>query len=268
MPFIIRGDESHQRLFMNRNRLFQLLLVVALAFAGAAFALLQGESDVEKQMSERLSKVFPDMSILKISPTPIAGLYEVRLDIGGNNIDMVYMTASGEFFFTGDLVQLSGDQVVNLSEQKRGKERSRLLAEQDSSLMVSFKPEGKVKAQVYVFTDVDCGYCRELHQEMAAMNSLGIQVNYLAYPRAGIDSGSAAKLDAVWCSENPQEAMTRAKNGIRLAPAPSFCQSPVAAQYKLGGQLQVRGTPAIFTESGEKVGGYMKAEELAQILGL
>ena len=36
---------------------------------------------------------------------------------------------------------------------------------------------------VQVFTDVDCGYCRKLH-EMAQINDLGIEVT-LAYPVSG-----------------------------------------------------------------------------------
>ena len=35
-------------------------------------------------------------------------------------------------------------------------------------------------------TDVlnDCGYCRKLHREISQLNDFGIEVRYLAYPRA------------------------------------------------------------------------------------
>jgi thiol:disulfide interchange protein DsbC len=49
---------------------------------------------------------------------------------------------------------------------------------------------------------------------------------------------------------------------------PRSCENPVAAQYRLGQQLGVRGTPALFLEDGRYVPGYMPAQALAAELGL
>jgi thiol:disulfide interchange protein DsbC len=44
--------------------------------------------------------------------------------------------------------------------------------------------------------------------------------------------------------------------------------NPVAAQYQLGQELGVRGTPAIITQDGQMIPGYQSADELMVTLGL
>jgi thiol:disulfide interchange protein DsbC len=73
-------------------------------------------------------------------------------------------------------------------------------------------------------------------------------------------------MEAVWCSKDRQDAMTRAKAG-QPVEAPKNCDgTPVRAQYELGEALGVRGTPAVFTDSGEQIGGYIPAERLLEVL--
>ena len=60
--------------------------------------------------------------------------------------------------------------------------------------------------------------------------------------------------------------MNQAKSGANITAA--HCDSPVQEQMALGARLGVRGTPAIFTESGEQVGGYLPAAQLAQAVGI
>jgi thiol:disulfide interchange protein DsbC len=111
---------------------------------------------------------------------------------------------------------------------------------------------------------MDCGYCRQLHSEIAQYNKLGIRVRYAAFPRTGPGSPSWKKAEAVWCSKDRKDALTRAKLGQNVSAAQ--CATPVAAEYELGNQIGVNGTPSIFTEKGEMVGGYVPAAQLAQYL--
>ena len=87
-----------------------------------------------------------------------------------------------------------------------------VLASHPESEMIVFgpRPPAEVKHTVTVFTDVDCGYCAKLHREMAGYNELGIEVRYMAFPRAGVGSNSYRKIVSVWCAEDQQDAMTRA----------------------------------------------------------
>jgi thiol:disulfide interchange protein DsbC len=118
-----------------------------------------------------------------------------------------------------------------------------------------------------VFTDSTCFYCQKLHKEVPELNRKGIEVRYLAYPRAGVGSDSYRQLATAWCSDNPQEALTKLKN--REAVDDNVCPgNPVADQYALGGKLGVTGTPAIVTESGQLIPGYQAADQLIDSMGL
>ena len=117
-----------------------------------------------------------------------------------------------------------------------------------------------------MFTDIDCGYCRKLHREIPQLNEMGIEVSYLAYPRAGIGSQSYSKYVSAWCAEDKLGALTLAKNGQEI-PAKN-CDNPIAAQYELGQQMGISGTPAIVLEDGRLIPGYLNAQKLANALGV
>jgi thiol:disulfide interchange protein DsbC len=121
-----------------------------------------------------------------------------------------------------------------------------------------------VKHTITVFTDVGCGYCRKLHSEVKQLTDLGIKVRYLAYPRAGPNTDDWRKMEAVWCSKDRNSAITEAKAGRDVKSA--NCSAPIAKQFKLGEQMGVRGTPAIFTASGDYIGGYLTPGQMLKEL--
>src|ERR1700749_4194913 len=112
-----------------------------------------------------------------LHPSPIPGVYELT-----HGADVVYVSSDGKYLINGDLIDIAHQD--NLTEQRRRDSRARLIAAVPESDMVIFGPNNP-KYTVTVFTDVDCGYCRELHRQIAEYNRLGIRVRYLAYPRSG-----------------------------------------------------------------------------------
>ena len=133
--------------------------------------------------------------------------------------------------------------------------------------MVVFSPEGETRDYIAVFTDVTCFYCQKLHREVDQLNAIGIEVRYLAFPRGGIDSDGAQKLATAWCADDQQTALTELKAGVEL-PINQCEGNPIAAQYELGKEMGVSGTPAIVTSSGELIPGYRPAAALVALLGL
>lgn len=241
-------------------------LWVALFLLGAfpAWAAAQPALDAEG-LRARLEAAGMEPPAGPVKRSELApGFYEVDY---GEGLYVYYVHESGGYFFVGDVFLLQGGAPVNASQLARRQARRDLLAEVDEADMLVFAPPaGRVKTTVTVFTDIDCGYCRLLHQEMPELNSLGIAVRYLAYPRAGLGSESYDKLVAAWCAEDPLEAMTQAKAGFDIPPA--RCASPVAQQYELVKRMGITGTPAVIYESGELQAGYVPAQELARRLGL
>ena len=96
------------------------------------------------------------------------------------------------------------------------------------------------------------------------MNSRGVAVRYLAYPRAGSDSAAFRDMESVWCATDRNEAVTLAKQGSPVAVAK--CDNPVRRQYELGQEFGVRGTPAIYLENGREMPGYVPPDTLLQAL--
>lgn len=239
---------------------YQLVLACGLVLAGLASAQAETPAEV---ITAKLVKARPDFSVVRVKPSPAKGLYEVQLKDG----PLVYSTADGEYFFLGDLFDVQPSGIVNLAELARDEARKELLAEVDTDDMVVFSPEGETRAWIAVFTDVDCFYCQKLHQEVPELNRRGIEVRYLAYPRAGVGSDSYRKIASAWCSADPQTAITQLKN--RQPINDNVCpDNPVAGQFMLGQQMGVRGTPAMVLPNGTMIPGYVEAAELAARLGI
>ncbi|RMF19128.1 MAG: DsbC family protein [Gammaproteobacteria bacterium] len=216
----------------------------------------------EELIRKSLSHAVPGVAISSIEPSPLPGIYMVETA----NRQLLYASGDGRYILSGDMYQIDGTKIANMTEMRRENYRRELLASISESDMVVFKPEGPVKAVINVFTDVDCGYCRKLHKEVPQLNEMGVQVNYLAYPRAGIGSSSYKKMVSIWCADDPQAAMTIAKQGG--VPPEKTCENPVEKEFDLGNRVGVTGTPAILLSSGRLIPGYVPAANLARTLGI
>ena len=192
-----------------------------------------------------------------ITPSAIPGLFEVV--IGGQ---VLYVSEDGRFVVQGDILDLGSR--ANVTENRRGELRGQVISAMSEQDMVVFAPEGPVKHTVTVFTDIDCGYCRKMHSQMAAYNKEGIKIRYLLFPREGLGSESFNKAISVWCATDRLEAMTKAKRGEAVEN--KTCDNPVQAQYELGQKIGVRGTPSMILEDGEMLPGYVPPTQLAQML--
>ncbi|MDA9240736.1 thioredoxin fold domain-containing protein [bacterium] len=217
----------------------------------------------EKEIIENLTSVRPDLEFQVIGESPLTGFYEVQVEGG----PLLYVSQDGRHFFDGNLYQVTSNQFVDVRELGLIKERRDLFASRRTDDMIIFKPAGQTKAIINVFTDVDCGYCRKLHSEVPQLNAMGIEVRYLAYPRAGLKSDAFDKIATAWCSDTPNQTLTEIKNGKNLATA-VCADNPIADHYRLGGSLGVTGTPAIVLMDGTMIPGYRPAADFAELLGL
>ncbi len=237
------------------NFLIKLLVTAsALVFLNTP-AMADVDADI-KQAHAAVQKMIPNIPLEAIQPSPLPGLYQVMVPP-----QMFYISADGRYAVDGDVIDLQSG--VNVSTALRDKMRIAAVNAQGEETMIVYGPK-KPKHTVTVFTDIDCGYCRKLHNEMAKYNKAGIQVRYMAYPRAGVGSGSYQKAVSVWCSKDKLEAMTRAKQGQEVKA--KDCDNPVAQQSALAQSLGIRGTPAIVTAQGQIFPGYVPAERLKTML--
>jgi thiol:disulfide interchange protein DsbC len=194
-----------------------------------------------------------------ISESPVPGIYQVA--VGAN---VAYVTSDGKYIIRGDIYD--ADTSANVTEETRSRARVSMLNDIDPKSLIVFKPkDGNVKHVVTIFTDIDCGYCRQFHREIDKVTAMGIEVHYLFFPRTGPNTESWTKADHVWCAADHNGALTRAKLGGEV-PDATCGNTPIESHYSLGKRIGVRGTPAVFSESGELLGGYLPPAQLSQAL--
>lgn len=245
---------------MYYYKTFMIALGMSLALVG--FAQAEEAKDdaniavIKKELKAMLGGEEPD----SITKTPLAGLYEVTV-----GSEVVYISADANYMVYGNLIDRKNQ--VDLTRQTKEKlaakmngTRKEALASADASKPISYKAKDE-KTVLTIFTDIDCPYCLKIHNEVPALNKQGITVNYLMFPRAGVGSASFKKSVSSWCADNPNDALTKAKNREKIPE--KTCDNPVETQYELGKKLGVTGTPALITANGELIPGYVPAAKLA-----
>ena len=230
-------------------KIFFIIFILIFAFDAKSDELL---------ISSKINAVLPEgMSVQSVKESMIENLYVV--DIG--DLQPIYASKNGEFFFYGELYAVNGNMLLNTTKDEINLKRKNIL---DAALteddFITFKSDDE-KHRVIIFTDVDCGYCRKFHNEINDFNDLGITVNYVAFPRSGLASDSYNKIVTAWCSTAPKDTLTKMKEGVDVQL--SMCQNhPVEKHFLLGQKIGITGTPAIIKSNGELLPGYLPPEEL------
>jgi len=225
-------------------------LVFFVLFNGLAFA-------DEGSIADSLSKVIPGVSKSDVSKTPIKGLYQV---IVGARI--IYTSDDGRYIIQGEMVDLVNRK--NLTESSLNSVRKAELEKIDEKKMIIF-PAKNPKHTVTIFSDIDCGYCRKLHAEIDSYTDAGITVRYLFFPRSGVNTESYYKAISVWCADDRNEALTDAKLNNKVVN--KTCDNPVDEHMKLAQAFGITGTPAIISEDGTIVPGFVPAKDLIKHFG-
>ncbi len=230
--------------------------VIALSFAALIPVAHADPGKAQETARATIKKLVPQATVEAVEIAPMPGFQQVVL--GGQ---MVYVSDDGHYVLQGKLFDTASK--TNLTENRLAKARVAKLAAVPASQHVVFAPPNP-KYKVTVFTDLDCGYCRRLHSQIAEYNKEGIEVDYLFFPRSGIGSPSYDKAVSVWCAKDRKAAFTAAKSGTD--PVKAKCDNPVAEQFKLGQEVGVDGTPTIFTADGTRIGGYIPPDEMLKRL--
>ncbi|WP_315040552.1 DsbC family protein [Faucicola mancuniensis] len=217
----------------------------------------KNDDKLQKTLSDNLAKSGINAKILSVTPTSMPNMFWVKAE----GLPAFFTDNTGQYVLQGDIIKVGDAQPEHISAKLVAEGTKQTLASIDKKDMIIFPAKGKTQGVIYAFTDADCGYCRKLHSEIDQINGLGIEVRYLPWPRS---EQTFPIMEAIWCSPDRQKAITQAKLGEPVnAPA---CENPVRRLHDLGVGLGINGTPAIFTESGQQIGGYLPPEQLLQAI--
>ncbi len=214
---------------------------------------LQTETLIRKAVE---AKIGNNIKVDEVRPSPLPGLYEVRLDN-----DIIYVDKTAEFLIAGSLQQLK-------TGKNYTQERINTLA-----TTAVFSPENKANAlklvkgdgsrQLVLFEDANCGYCKKLRVELEKINNITIYTYLVPI----LSQDSEDKMRGVWCAKDRNKAYDDwMLKGVTPAPAQKSCQVPIDSNQALARSLRVQGTPAMFFTNGKRVPGYAKAEQIEQYL--
>ncbi len=163
-----------------------LALCLAVSFAAGASAATApaprpakpapavATAPVPADVRARVVAKLPGATPADVAASPIPGLYEVTM---GSLI--VYVSADGKYLLSGSVYDLATE--ANLTADRRNAARAKALTAAREDQMIIFSPENP-KMTVTVFTDVDCGYCRKFHSQIAEINKAGVRVRYMLFP--------------------------------------------------------------------------------------
>ncbi|MGB0895498.1 MAG: bifunctional protein-disulfide isomerase/oxidoreductase DsbC [Parashewanella sp.] len=238
---------------MKFTRMLSLvsLLAVSSAFAATHTEQLPDEAKIKQKLQQTIG-----VKVMAMQDSPVKGLYLAMTDRG-----VLYVNKDGSKLIHGNMYDLN-NRMKNLTEAALAKPRVEQLKKFEPEMLV-YKAKDE-KHVVTIFTDITCGYCRKLHNQMKEYNDEGITIRYLAFPRAGVPSSVASEMEAIWCAKDPLKAMTDAKAGKDVVN--KTCNAKIAQQYHLGQSFGVNGTPAIVLQDGTMIPGYQPPAQLLKTI--
>ena len=232
------------------TRVFAMLAAVAMV---SASAVLGADDDVKQRISEQLQAISPDLEPEAIEPSPLPGIYQIMVQG-----QVVFISEDGRYLIQGDIMDLETRQSVG--DSMENDRRRQQIEQHGEENMIVYTPEGETRHTVTVFTDIDCPYCRQMHQQLDQYLERGIAVRYIQMPRAGVDSDSYHKAVSVWCADDRHAAMDEAKDGVTLKQGE--CDNPVSEQLDLARSLGVNATPTFVGEDGSVYRGLVPPDDL------
>ncbi|MGH8061293.1 MAG: DsbC family protein [Pseudoxanthomonas sp.] len=224
----------------------------------ATTAAVAKADSADGRARQALQALNPQIQIDYVGASALPGFREAI--VGGQ---VVLVSDDGRYLVQGQVLDMETKKELTQGSPALGKYRRGLLDSIKAKDRIVFSPPNP-KYTIDVFTDVECGYCRKLHSEIAEYNRLGIEVQYMAFPRMGLGSQDHRDMISVWCASDRKQALTDAKSDKPIVA--KDCKNPVDMEYNIGQRLGISGTPAIFAPDGTQLGGYLPPQQLREAL--
>jgi thiol:disulfide interchange protein DsbC len=236
---------------MTRKFANPLLAIGLLLIAAGSFAQ---EALIRKNITERIPQL---KAIDEITKTPIAGLYEIRV----NGTDIYYTDAQGNYLVQGNLIDTRNRR--NLTEERVDKltaVKFDALPFKDAFTIV----RGNGQRKIAVFEDPNCGYCKRFERDLQKVDNVTIYM--FLYPILGPDSLEKSK--AIWCAKDKGQAwqdwMVRDQ---AAAPAAAMCDTTaITRNIEVGRNYKITGTPTLIFSSGNRVPGAIDSKQVEKLL--
>ena len=214
-------------------------------------------TEVSEEVEQRIRALFGENAEIEIRP------YNDQLLEITAGPKTLFASRNGQYLFGGPVLETKTR--INLVELKDKQYRQRRLSQLNPDMYLSFPASAPEQHAVTVFTDIDCTFCRRLHTFMPEYNELGITINYVMMPRAGLNSASYNKAVSVFCSNSPAQNMTLAMKGEFNQE--NSCENTITRQFQLAMEFGINSTPTMILPDGEIKVGFLPPAALQEVLG-
>ncbi|WP_020230847.1 DsbC family protein [Acidovorax sp. MR-S7] len=223
--------------------------------AAAALSTSLGASAQDAAIRKTLGERIPQLQqIDEVRPTPMKGLYEVRI-----GTDLFYTDAQGNYLIQGELIDTKARR--NLTEDRINKLTAvdfKALPLQDAFTVV----RGDGSRKLAVFEDPNCGYCKRFEKDMQNVDN--VTVYMFLYPILSPDS--AEKSRNIWCAKDRVAAWDDHMLRDKVPAAASCDTSALQRNLAFGRKHKITGTPTLIFSDGSRVPGAIGAQEVERRL--
>ena len=214
----------------------------------------------DEEIERNIQKILPSgFEINFIEQSEVPNFYVVNV----LNNQILYVSYDYKFVFAGDLIGIQDEGIVSINDKYKTKFTQKLISTIKPGESIDFISE-KERYRIKVFTDVSCAYCRLFHSEIEEYLEKGITIQYLGFPRDGLEGKVFNNMQSAWCSNNKKQSLTKLKLGEEIKK--ELCQNPIKEHFRIGSLIGITGTPTIVLDDGRKFSGYIPADQLIKLI--
>jgi thiol:disulfide interchange protein DsbC len=231
--------------------LMTLLLILPFLFFVNSFALTNEEAtNILKEL------VQTEFKILEIKEAPLEGFWEVVVEARREKV-IFYIHKNLRYIFHGQILDRQIKRNLTLDRLKDFRRVNPSALPLENAI-----PMGEGKRKLYVFTDPECYFCSQLHEELKQIKDL--QIFFFLYPSS---PASYEKAKSIWCSQDKGRALEETYQGKELK-SPSCDTSPIDKNMEFGKRLLIDSTPTLLFQNGKMIEGYASPNTLENLLKL
>ena len=189
----------------------------------------------EEEIERNIQKILPSgFEINFIEQSEVPNFYVVNV----LNNQILYVSYDYKFVFAGDLIGIQDEGIVSINDKYKTKFTQKLISTIKPGESIDFISE-KERYRIKVFTDVSCAYCRLFHSEIEEYLEKGITIQYLGFPRDGLEGEVFNNMQSAWCSNNKKQSLTKLKLGEEIKK--ELCQNPIKEHFRKGSLIGITG---------------------------
>jgi thiol:disulfide interchange protein DsbC len=256
---------TETKVTMNRLVMIAVIAYLLLAVTGSALAFTADgcgagscascHSLDQKEAARILGELVDKVN--KVEFAEIPGMWLLEVEKGPNKLP-VYIDFSKKYVISGSVIRLADRGDLTQERHARMNKIDMARIPVDDALILGSK---SAKNKVVVFTDPECPFCKQLHEELKKVVRLDPNIAFLIklYPLQ-MHPNAYGKAKSIVCARSL--ALLEASFAGKPLPPPACDTKVVDQTLALAPTLGIQSTPTLVLPNGLVLPGFKPADEL------